>query len=118
MKKGFTLIEVLAVIVLLGMVSLIIYPNVNKIVSEQRNNIKKDNIESFIKAAKEYSLLHESELLGNENYSVSLQTLKNEGLIQDKKYYYKNVEMNGCITVVYDSIKQINNYEYIDNCIE
>ena len=44
MKKGFTLVEMLAVIVILGFIVLIAYPSIIKIIYESRESSKNNQI--------------------------------------------------------------------------
>ena len=50
-KKGFTLVELLAVIVILAVLILIALPNVMSIMNNARNNAFKDEAAAFISAA-------------------------------------------------------------------
>lgn len=47
MKRGFTLIELIGVIVILGILTLIIYPIVNSVFNESRNNLSESQKESL-----------------------------------------------------------------------
>ena len=55
MKKGFTLIEMLAVIIVLGVMIAIFIPNVVKVVRENNLKVYKIKEKKMIKAAEEYS---------------------------------------------------------------
>lgn len=55
MKKGFTLVEVLAVIVILGLMAVIFVPNTIKILKENNLKIYKIKENELIKAAKDYA---------------------------------------------------------------
>ena len=52
MKKGFTLIEMLAVIVILAIISLIIFPEVNKVIKSSKEKSYKTQIDNLIDATK------------------------------------------------------------------
>lgn len=55
MKKGFTLVEVLAVIIILGIISVIFIPNTIKILRENNLKIYKIKEQELIKAAETYA---------------------------------------------------------------
>ena len=48
-KNGFSLIELLAVLLIIGIIALITYPVINKVLAEQDQNIFKTNVESLIR---------------------------------------------------------------------
>lgn len=85
MNKGFTLMELLAVIVLLILVSMIIFPGVNNIIKESKNTVYKTQVNSILKATYDFTLKH-PEYLGNLNEIsyITLSRLKVEGLIDAK----------------------------------
>ncbi len=51
-RKGFTLIEALAVIIILSMLMVITVPNVNKLINRQKDDALKNTEKSIISAAK------------------------------------------------------------------
>ena len=66
MKKGFTLVELLAVIVILGVISLITTPIVSNLVQESKGNSKLIGAEIYVDAVR--AALLNSEL--NQNLVV------------------------------------------------
>lgn len=54
MKKGFTLIELMGVLVIIGLLSLIIIPVTTNIIKEQKEETYNMQIKSLILAAKNY----------------------------------------------------------------
>jgi len=54
-KKGFTLIELIAVIVILSLIALIVFPAVNSVIKDSKEKAYKEQISSIIKAAKQFS---------------------------------------------------------------
>ena len=122
MKKGFTLVELLAVIVVLAVISLIIFP----IVTSQINSSKKDlyevQVDNIIRAAKDMVLDNPSLL--DENHIIttliSIKDLKSTTNTSGVSYLededIKNPQtgeiMNGTVIIKYDSNKKGYVYEY------
>ena len=81
-KKGFTLIEMLCVIVILSALILIIVPVVTKNTSESKTNVYNSLINKILSASYDWSLEH-TELLPKEgeNISITLGTLQSLGYI-------------------------------------
>ena len=52
-NKGFTLIELIAVIVLVGLIALVITPKITKVLKTQKMNIFKESVEGIVKSVKE-----------------------------------------------------------------
>jgi len=51
MKKGFTLLELLAVIVVIGIIALITYPIINDIITSSEKNTFKSSVEELVNVA-------------------------------------------------------------------
>ena len=118
MKKGFTLIEVLGVIVLLGVIALIVYPAIDKTIKESREKAYLENIRNIEEVALTYST--STDLGYSEDYKkIELQTLKKAGLLNDKDIQnpVDNSVMQGC--VIYRWVTSSNQYEfkYSEECV-
>ena len=59
-KKGFTLIELLAVIVILGVLLAIAIPAVAKYINSAKKSTYVDNVQSYVKAARQEVLINNS----------------------------------------------------------
>ncbi|MEG0138642.1 MAG: prepilin-type N-terminal cleavage/methylation domain-containing protein [Bacilli bacterium] len=84
-KLGFTLIELIAIITLLGIIAAIITPVVNNVVKENNLKIYNIQIENIISGAKKWAsenvfLMPENE----ETITLTLGNLKKEGYIDDQ----------------------------------
>ena len=61
-KKGFTLIEIMAVMVVLGLLIAIIVPVVNNLLKDSEDTLHDEQIDLVVKASQKYMVEH-SELL-------------------------------------------------------
>ncbi|MBO5095315.1 MAG: prepilin-type N-terminal cleavage/methylation domain-containing protein [Bacilli bacterium] len=76
MKKGFTLIEVLTVIILIGVIGLIAFPAVNSMIKEARENLYNDQMEEIKLAAEKWSYNNIDLLPNNDNESITITLLE------------------------------------------
>lgn len=120
MKKGFTLVELLAVIVILSVVSMLIFPNVVKIMKQSKENLYQAQLRDIESVAKNFSMEH-PELLDSNHINptyITLNALKLAGYLELEEIYNPKDgnEMNGCVKIEYnDSTNQYHyNYEEID----
>ena len=106
-KKAFTLIELMAIIVILSVVSLMTVTVINDLLSKSKNNLSDDQIKNIERAAKEWALKNENET----NNCIEITTLKNEGYLQDNIIDPKTKkEITGSVKITYkENLKQ---YEY------
>ena len=117
-KHGFTLVELLAVIVIIGLVAVIVFPAINTFILKSKidsYNIQKDLIE---KAAKKWLTSNSEDLVKNDPYhlnniNITLTTLKKEGYLEDSYIINPTTKkvMTGCVVASYQSNKK--QYEFI-----
>lgn len=116
MKKGFTLVELLAVVVILSVISMLVFPNVIKIINQSKKNLYQTQIRDLENVAKNFSMEH-SDLLDvnriNATY-VTLDALKQSGYLEVDKINNPKTsqEMNGCVKIEYNESTQQYNYNY------
>lgn len=91
-KKGFTLVELLAVFVIMAILFAISVPLVTNILNKSRNTLYQKQIDTILNASYDYSLKYINSLPENNeiNY-ITLGELKYEGLID---YNLTNPETN------------------------
>lgn len=117
MKKGFTLIELMAVIFILGVVMTIAVVAVDKTIKDNKENLYQIQISNIEQAARTWGDVHITLLPdeNNEAISIPLLVLKQDGLL-DKEYKNpKNEKLffdNMYIDISYE------NGAYIYNVIE
>ena len=116
-KDGFTLVELLAVIVIIGITYLIIFPSVTSFIDKSKEKSYNIQVDLIKKASKKWVADNTDELLKNDPYhlnniNLTLTTLKKEGYLQEM--FIENPKnkkiMTGCVVVSYQSNK--NQYEY------
>lgn len=83
MKRGFTLIELMAVIVVLGILATISVISVDKIIKENKEETYKAQISTIEDAARTWGVKHIKELPDTDGGAISVPLLyfKNEGIV-------------------------------------
>ena len=104
-KKGFTLVELLAVIIILGILGLIVVPMVNDTIKEQKEKLYNRQLETIQSSAEGWSTKNSDTTLVNDGY------LKNKD-IKDPR---NNKIMSGCVSISYDEAHSQYVYDYIDS---
>lgn len=82
-KKGFTLVELLAVLIVLGVVITITATTILKQVNESRNTLSEAQINLVKNASVEYADRKGFFKKADSTYNVCIDSLKSEGLIDD-----------------------------------
>ncbi len=117
MKKGFTLVELLAVLIILGVLLAIIIPITNGVINNSKKTAYDTQIDVLLTEALKYSVDNN---LGYENnlYKIlEFKDLKNSGLIMELPINpYTDELLEGCI--IYSWKNDLDNYEFIydENC--
>ncbi len=114
MKKGFTLVELLAVLVIIAVISLVILPVVSKHIDTSKEDLYKVQVSSIEKAAKDYLLSDEGKQLRkdamNKDIFITLSYLQENDYLEKEeiKNPLNGNTMSGVIRVTY----QNNNYVF------
>ena len=118
MKKGFTLIEMIAAVVILSIIALIVIPIVNKNIRESREKLYNRQIKTIEEAAQRWTTTNSDLFTDGAAYEVSLTTLKEEGHLErgDIKNPQTEEIMNGCVVIEYDNSYNQYTFNYIDTC--
>ena len=118
-NKGFTLIELIAVVAILGLIALIVYPAITSVIRNSRESAYNDQVKVIEKAAQEWSIDNANTLPDDGTvYRVSVDTLTDEGYIsaedvKDPRDSSKN--LTGNVEIKYDSSIHQFTYNYVDN---
>ena len=109
-KKGFTLVELLAVIVILAVIALIATPIVKKSIANSKNQALKETINSIERAAYNYG--YQNDIGYSTEYKkLTLDELIDKGFLKgDIINPVTNEKMNGC--VLYRWNETNNQYEF------
>ena len=84
-KKGFTLIEMLAIIILLSVIALITYPIINNVVSDSKDEIYDKQISELVRLANTWVTKNTNKLKTEEGYIIyHLMSCLNKVLFQRK----------------------------------
>ena len=79
-KKGFTLVELLGVIIIIALLSLVMFPNIINSFFEASNDLDKATEKIIIEAAKDYYSEKEDEI-AKMDYCLTVYMLQTEGLL-------------------------------------
>ena len=127
MNKAFTLIELLAVITILGLLSLLVVPNITENVGEKQQEISDVNKKMLENAAdiyieknpNNYTYTYES---NGSTYCIPIQSLINENILETpiKDEKGKEIDYSQIIKATYSHIYNGFEYEIVnnDNCTE
>ena len=89
-KKGFTLVEVLAVIIILSIIMLILIPSVNHLIKENKRTNYETLKSTIINAAKTYASDYRYEIIvnnmpcENDSDTKTISSINNEELTESK----------------------------------
>ena len=91
MKKGFTLVEIIAIIVLLGIIGIIAIPAINNTLNNQKQTLYESQIDDIEKAAERWGFdntnklpINEGEIIYITIEELKLQSYLNKELIDPR----------------------------------
>ena len=121
-KKGFTLIEVISVLVILGLLATIVVTQYATTIRESRKRLNDEQKSRLIEVAKNISLNNKNCLETAKNNSegakITLDQMKKSGYIANAqlKDLEDNTLLNSCVLVKWDNVYNKFEYEYTENC--
>ena len=117
-KKGFTLVELLAVIVIISVLALITSTIIFKVVKTSRTDLYNDQIKLIEKAAEKWTV-DNTDLIGyTVPYCLSLDDLLKSGHIKKDTLKDPRDEstITGYVKITYDSNYKQFEYKYMETC--
>lgn len=122
MKKGFTLVELLGVIVLLALIGLLVIPIVDRATEDARDTSYEEQIQFLIEASKSWAAKYTEQLPTDSDSAayLGIADLQVEGFISSDEVRdpRNNKKMDGCIKITYESIFNRYNYQYYEESCE
>ena len=119
-KKGFTLVELLAVIVILSIITIVSFTIIFKLVSKSRDNIYEENIKLLEKAAEKWQLDHEDLVGTTTPYCLDVADIEKGGYISKDSLkdprQTKSKKIEGYVKITYDTTYKQYEFEYVEQC--
>jgi len=122
-NKGFTLAELIAVIVLVVVITLITVPSINTAITQSRESSYLKQVDMVESAAKKWGVENDQSLpdiTSTEIITIDFNTLHSLGYLKQKKIINPKTEeeLTGCVKVSYDTDYNQYEYKYTDNLTE
>ena len=104
-KKGFTLVELLAVIVILGIIMSIATPIIIKVINDSKKETYKLSMSGYVKAVEEQIAVNKAKgkITKNGNYNIKDFEVGYSGRIADKGSFNVNDELVSSAQLCFDT---------------
>lgn len=105
-KNGFTLVELIGTILILGLISSIVVPAIMRIVRNAKDNTYNEQITYIEKSAQRWAAYNVKKLSETRSYYLSTDDLLSEGYLDGsdiKDPRNTNNTISGCVVITYDS---------------
>ena len=120
MKKGFTLIEIIAIIILLSVIALITYPIINNLINDSKDELHEKQISELNRLTQVWVTKNINKLKMEDGYSynVSFSELYEQGLVDDSdvKDPKTGEDLPGCMVIAYNANNSGYDVSYDASC--
>lgn len=119
-KNGFTLVELIGVMLILGILMLVVFPAIIGSIDKVNNNNNKATKEFIISAAKDYveSNLDDFPKTASNTYCICIKTkLIDNGLLNEDIFESDKIEYNITDFVVVNFKGRSYDYDVLNSCI-
>lgn len=116
-KNGFTLIEIIAVIVIIGIIALITIPAVESLINNSKESLYNSQVKMIESAAKKWGLDNVNDLPDDKGdfRCINASYLVEKGYLEGKVTNpINNEEMDGKVKITLTNFNQYK-YEYVEN---
>ena len=121
MKKGFTLIEMVAIIIILALISLIVYPVISNIINDNKDELYERQMGELLRLSNAWVAGNAIDLEPREgfSYNLSFDELGQDGYVIDKDIINPKTgeKFKGCMVITYNSIDSDFDVVYDSDCI-
>lgn len=119
-KNGFTLVELIGVLIVLGLIALIVFPNIKDVVKESKQKVYDEQVNAIETNAKKWGAEHTSLLPDKGTYYLNLNELVTGGYLSQSEVKDPRDEsiMNGCIIITNNNNFNQYQYEYVESSCE
>jgi prepilin-type N-terminal cleavage/methylation domain len=116
-KNGFTLVELIAVLVILALIILIVTPKVLEYLNGSKEDAYTKQTKILEQTAEKWAVKNASKLSENAPYYLEIVTLSDEKFLSSSKIIdpRTNKKMEGCIVIKYDDEYRQFEYKYNEN---
>ena len=119
-KKGFTLIEIIAIIILLSVIALITYPIINNLITDSKDELYDKQISELVRLSNTWVTKNITKLKMTDGYTynLSFDELYEQGFVSDEQVKNPKTGQNlsGCMKVIYNSSNNGYDVSYDESC--
>ena len=120
MNKGFTLVEIIGVVIVLGLITLVSFPLILKTINDSRGQISDATTNLIVSSAMQYTDKYSNDLPKTQGnvYCVTVERLINEDLLPStiENEYLGSYGLQTKVKITINNDKY--NYTIDNNCIE
>lgn len=117
-KKGFTLIELIVVVGIIGVILLFALPNITSTLERNKKDEMINDAKDAIEKAKNYLLTHKGEYPENDKKSFNLKTIDPSGDIISTPYGDDYCRVDSYVYVSFDGNKYVYSVELVSPSVK